>query len=91
MLVRLLPWLLLGLLLSGCGDQPPAQPPEPPITVPADVEAIMTVAYGACWRTAVQRYAQDITRRTGHPFAPCTIVQRLVYQQSLNLSLFVGA
>jgi hypothetical protein len=80
MLLSLL--LLLGLLLSSCGDQPPALPSEPAISIPVDVEAIMTAAYGERWRTAVQRYAQTIARRTGQPFAPCTVVQRLVYQQS---------
>jgi hypothetical protein len=82
MLYSLLLLLLLGLLLSGCGDSPPEHPPEPPLTVPADVEVIMTAAYGDRWRTAVQRLAQDVAQRTGQPFAPCTVVRRLVYQQS---------
>jgi hypothetical protein len=74
--------LLLGLLLNSCGDRPPAHPPEPLITVPADAEEIMTAAYGERWRTAVQHYAQDVARRTGRPFAPCTVVRRLVFQQA---------
>lgn len=74
MLSNLLLLLLLGLLLSGCGNVPPA----PLLTVPAAVEAIMTAAYGDRWRTTVQHLAHEVAQRTGQPFAPCTVVRRLV-------------
>jgi hypothetical protein len=80
-LSSLLLLFLLSLLLSGCDAPAPVAPPEPSITVPADVEEILTAAYGERWRTAGQRYAPDVARRTRRPCAPCTVVRRLVFQQ----------